>query len=90
MTYAKNLLYIQARMLPVKNGFVPLKKFEPLNGVMFVQRTWTLTKNALERAVNRENLFLVMYCIYRVRSTIDFEVVVLFDNRTGLRDLSNL
>ena len=64
-------------IVPVKNCFDPLKKFEPLNGVMFVQRTWTLTKNALERAVNRENLFLVMYCIYLVRSTIDFEVVVL-------------
>jgi hypothetical protein len=75
------MIHGQLRVVPgtgtSKNGFDPLKKFEPLNGVMFVQRTWTLTKNALERAVNRENLFLVMYCIYLLRSTIDFEVVVL-------------
>jgi hypothetical protein len=38
-----------------------------------VLRTWTLTKNALERVMNRANLFLVMRCIFIVPSSLDLD-----------------
>jgi hypothetical protein len=57
----------------IKKWLWVTKKIEPLNGVIFVLRTWTLTKNALERVMNRANLFLVMRCIFIVPSSLDLD-----------------
>ena len=63
--------------VPVKNGFDPLKKCEPLNGVMFEQPTWTFKNNALESVLNSANLSLVMHSIVLLRSSSDLESAVL-------------
>ena len=72
-----NLYYVSMTvgqlMVPVKNGFDPLDKFAPLHGVIIVHCTWTSTNNVLEKVVHRANLFLVMHCIFMVRSSIDLE-----------------
>ena len=50
-------------MIPVKNGFGPLK-IEPLKGVIFEQPTWAFKNNALKRVLNSANLYLAINSVF--------------------------
>ena len=62
--------------VPVKNGFEPPKKIEPLNGVIFIQSTSTFRTKSLESLTNRAKLLLVMCCIFLSVSIFLFEAAV--------------